>query len=131
MDISLIIGVASFVGAILGAALSNLVTARNAAQERKEARRKERLERLIGLQGSLIRTRRNLQWSQSANEQSREEAYGEAYAVMLSTADPEIVEAASKIMEGAGFPNTNEKIPAIDKGIELLGKLINKTIEDK
>jgi hypothetical protein len=53
IDLTVIMAIVSFVGAIMGAALSNLVTARLADQERKEARRKERLASLIDIQNQL------------------------------------------------------------------------------
>lgn len=52
-EISLLIGVASFIGAIAGAALSNWVAFRLAGQERQEGRRKERLFRLTEAMQSL------------------------------------------------------------------------------
>ncbi|MEP7284857.1 MAG: hypothetical protein ABI947_03710 [Chloroflexota bacterium] len=91
------IGIASFIGAIVGAALSNLVTARLAAQERKEARHKEWLMHLQNALQSLIKERGEYEELISANpkeytDYSRVHAgvIGRAISTILSVDDDEL-----------------------------------------
>lgn len=130
-DVAILIGVASFLGAILGAGLSNLVAARMASQEHKENRRKERLASLNSSVDKLIQLRGDLQYLQGAGEyhEKREIAYAKAYGIMLSLADSAILEQAQIVMKGPGWnkeEKTNPKLDAIDFAIQRLGETITK-----
>jgi hypothetical protein len=126
-DVAVLIAVASFLGAILGAGLSNLVTARLAGQERKENRRKARLESLVSSLNQLIDLRGSLQYLQGSNDnrEKREFSYAKAYGIMLSLGDSAILEQAPKVMQGGGYDGTrNLKLDAIDFAIQRLGEII-------
>jgi len=109
--IALIISVASFIGVILGPVTTNLITARQAAMERKETHRKDRQNYLTNVMQSLIRLRAELQYLQGGDitrEKDREQAYGEAYAIMLSISDDQIRDSAEQIMTGTWNNGQNE-----------------------
>src|SRR5258708_39465357 len=90
-DIAAVIAIASFLGAIIGAALSNLVSARLAAQERKEARRKEKLDSLTQAQKSLMKAYSDLQtMALEAQKANLVQPVCEAAAVLLSIDDDEL-----------------------------------------
>lgn len=78
-----------------------------------------------------MRIRSKLQYVQvhhnnTEHHREREEAYGEAYAIMHSVADIEIQSLASQVMDGSpqNDQGRNEKLAAIDKAIELIGKRV-------
>jgi hypothetical protein len=132
--VAFIIAVASFIGVILGPVTTNLITARQAAAERRDAGRKERKECLTNSMQSLIRLRSQLQHLQGAaspERNKREMAYGEAYAVMLCVNDTHIGDAARQVMVGQFTAQRNEKLDAIDSAIIRLGDLIDEIMTKK
>src|SRR5688500_8511749 len=106
-QIALILSIASFAGVIIGPIATSLISARQAGIERKEAQRQEYKEYLLGLMNALIRLRSKLQYVQggslawsSPETKAREEAYGEAYAVILSINDSHMRTIVREIMTG-------------------------------
>lgn len=123
-DVAVIIAVASFLGAILGAGLSNLVAARLATQERKENRRKERVASLSESLSKLINIRGEIQVHSG---DGRELYFSTAYGIMLSLSDLEILEKARSAKVGSHHTDVtgyNNKIDAIDFSIQRLGDMI-------
>lgn len=131
--VGLIVALASFIGAILGAALSNLVSYRLANLKRRETRRKQELDFIEQKGKRLIELRAKLQYLQEFDHQpsnqeirEREEAYGEAYAIMLFIDDRKIHSVAENVMQKL---TPHEKLTAINIAIEQLGSRYGKLIE--
>lgn len=56
-----------------------------------------------------------------------ENAYGQAYAVMISVPNKSLRDVAPKVMVGIGYPqDPNEKLAAIDDGIRILGGMLDE-----
>ena len=126
MDTTLLVFAAAVIGTIAG----NLITARLAAAERKEARRKEYLEYLSSNLKTLIALRAKLQWVQHSThgeERERETAYGEAFGIMLSMDHAEINRLAADVMEKQ-VPH--EKLTAINYAIKELGKITAQVVRE-
>jgi hypothetical protein len=88
LEVGAAITIASFIGAIVGAALSNLVTARQAALVRKEERRKEELNSLRDTMNQMIDTYANLRGQpNAADNYSRHKEVGKFAALCLSSDD--------------------------------------------
>lgn len=72
----------------------------------------------------MIRLRAELQYLQGGDitrEKGREEAYGEAYATMLSVTDNTIRDSAEQIMTGTWQDGRNEKLEPTNNAIKRLG----------
>jgi len=130
--IAVIIAIASFIGTYL----VPLVTAQQAREERREVRRRERLDYYMAAEQSLIQLRARLQDLQGARtatteSHEREVAYGEAFAILLSIPNPEIRSLAEGIMSGQWIDKENQKLKPINEALVLLGDLIDAIMREK
>lgn len=143
MDTGIILAVASFIGAILGAALTNYVTVRVANQQLKEARRKERLDQFANTLNVLLELRSELHALHQATFgdqgwQAREKAYGKSGAIMLAFPDQQVRDSGSLVLKtiSSDLPKIDQnneqqkKLDAINGAIIRVGELINYVMQE-
>lgn len=155
MDSTAVSAIAALFGGIVGAGLTNIITARLADQERKENRRKNRETYLSNILKRLIELRAELEYVPEEPKAGqakflapfiqRTKAFGEAYALLKSISDREIRELASRIggpdyltdqialnvttsIEHNLGNDKDIRIDALDKAIERLGDLLDKAM---
>jgi hypothetical protein len=126
-----IIAIASFVGVIVGPVITNLIMALQAGAERREARRKGRLDYLIGIMKSLIQLRAELQPLRGGARP--DEIFAEAFATMLSIPDEEMRGFAAQAMAttDTGAPAWDDRVAAINGAIERMGDLVAGAMSGK
>ena len=128
--LAIVISLLALLGVILGPVFAGVFSARLAASERKETRRREEEAQLQEKLDALIELRSQLQYydvfhapplgSEPARE--REQAYGRAYAVMISIPDERIrnfARQALPVKEGEG--RIKPMLGALDEAIALMG----------
>ncbi|MCL4250241.1 MAG: hypothetical protein KJ065_18980 [Anaerolineae bacterium] len=135
-ELSLIVSIAVLLGVIVTPVIAGFFSIRQTNTERKDARLQEQQMYLIETMRTLIRLRSRLQYLQDKWEfkeevREREEAYGEAYAIMLSIPDEDIRKVTEQVMKGQITENHNEKLEAINSAILRLGNLIEATMRKR
>jgi hypothetical protein len=108
--------------------------------QHEEARRKDNLQFLIDRMETLGDIRARLQWLHrqvGEYEQQREDAFGAAYALILSTEDQQIRSQAQQVMDGGTRQETieresqkvevprSEQLEAIDAALKRFGDLVD------